>query len=148
MPKWPAWRAVPASRSACAVVVSLAVTTCAHIRPATLNAFEAEVTAKPRSRAASLASRNGVKPAPGRVSGAWISSASTQAPWRAADSASAASCSGAGIVPVGLCGLQSTIARAPAAKARSIPSTSSSRPPAIGTSTTLRPRSATSGKKG
>ena len=87
-PEWSCWGPIPATRSrAC----SDAVTTSADLSPATLNAFDAEVRLTPISRAASETSSQAVNVAPGSVSGAWISSASTQTPWSAQRSAIAAS---------------------------------------------------------
>ena len=75
---------------------------------------------------------------------AWISSLITVAPKRAARSARAASVSRECTVPVGLCGLHSSIARAPPAKAASMPARSSSQPASLsssGTRSTTAPAS-------
>ena len=72
------------------------------------------VTVKPPAAARDEA-RYGVKVAPECVSGAWISSLMTVAENRAARSARAARASAVCTVPVGLCGLHSSIARVPAA---------------------------------
>ncbi len=101
----------------------------------------------PCSRAASETLRKGTWRAPGRVSGEWISSLSTQAPCSAAQAASAFSCASVGSVPVGLWGLQRMIATAPARNSASIPSTSIS-PSTSGTSASSQPSSSITAKKG
>jgi hypothetical protein len=56
-------------------------TATAPLRPATLNALDAEASVTPCSAAAPPSETNGVCRAPGRVSEAWISSASTRTPY-------------------------------------------------------------------
>ena len=146
-PRWPQWVALNGSLPITSAAFSEAVTIWEQCRPATLNAFDAEQKAIPRSAAASETVRNGTCRAPGRASGAWISSASTQAPWRAAASAIAASCSRLGTPPVGLWGLQRISATAPSAKRRSIVSGSSS-PAVSGASASSHPSSSITAKKG
>ena len=111
-------------RSTTARAAGSAVTTSAAFSAARLNAFDADVTEMPQRRAASETSRNGVYVAPGKVSAAWISSASTQASRAAQRSAIASSSARVRTRPVGLWGLASTSARAPAASAASSPSSS------------------------
>ncbi len=127
-----------------APVFSDALIMSAHFRPARLYAFEALVTAKPTSAAVDEAARNGVKTPPGCTSGAWISSLMTTAPNRSARSARSASAARECTVPVGLCGLHSRTARAPPARAASIPRRSSSQASPVsrsGTSSTTPPAS-------
>ena len=68
------------SRTGTMIIVAFDVTQAPTWAPARLKVFEAEEKAMPRSRAASETVRKETCSAPGRVSGAWISSARTQAP--------------------------------------------------------------------
>ena len=77
------------------------------------------------ARAASEIVRNGVKVCPACTSGAWISSLMTMTSCRAALAASVSRSSAGWMRPSGLCGWQSSMARAPAANARSMPVRSS-----------------------
>ena len=77
-----------------------------------------------------------MKVCPSWASGPWISSLMTVAPKPAAMSASAARLSRVWTVPVGLCGLHSSTARAPPASAASMPRRSSSQPVSVGASGT------------
>ena len=93
----------------------------------------------------SLTDTNGTWAAPGSASGAWISSEITVTLCRFASSAMRFTCSALSTRPVGLCGLQSRYARAPALNDASSASRSRSQPPpgtcASGESTTRRPTS-------
>ena len=111
-PSSPARSARSGRRATARRARSEAVTTSAALRPARLNAFDADVSAMPHARAVSDSSSHGVWLAPGRTSGAWISSASTQASCAAQRSAIRSSSARAGTCPVGLWGLASTSARA------------------------------------
>ena len=82
-------------------------TATAPLRPATLNALDAEASVTPCSAAAPPSETNGVCRAPGRVSEAWISSAITSTPYRSASAAIRPRSSALNTRPVGLCGLQS-----------------------------------------
>jgi len=107
-----------------------------------LNALDAEASVTPCSAAAPPSDTNGVCRAPGRVSGAWISSAMTVTPYRSASDPMRPRSAALNTRPVGLCGLASRYPRAPAANAALSPSKSSSQRPSSrtsGTSTTRRP---------
>ncbi|CAB4748223.1 unannotated protein [freshwater metagenome] len=81
-------------------------TTCAHLAPAMFQAFDAE-TSDTAVSPSDATVRNGVWTVPGWASWAWISSAITATPCSSASAAMAASVSAEGVMPVGLCGLQS-----------------------------------------
>ncbi len=121
---------------------------CAQPRPARLKVFDADTRAIPRAAAASETVRKGTCSAPGRVIGAWISSARIQASCSAASAASASSSARDATDPVGLCGLQRSIARAPAANAPRDAVEVEIAPPASGTSTISQPASGTRLKNG
>ena len=110
------------------------MTIIASFKPARLKALEAEVTAPPREETVS----HGTNSTPGNTSGPWISSEITHAPCSSAAAAIATSSARVGTRPVGLCGLQSSSARAPAANAEAMPSTSRAPEASSGTSTTRR----------
>ncbi|OJU39768.1 MAG: hypothetical protein BGN97_00745 [Microbacterium sp. 69-10] len=134
-----------------AVVSSDAEIIRAHFSPARLNALLALVTAYPMRRAASPLARNGVNTASGWVSGAWISSETTAAPYCSARRASASRLSAECTEPVGLCGLQSSTALLPSARAFSIAARSSSQPSPVsrsGTRSATPPASSTRSKNG
>ena len=82
-------------------------TATAPLRPATLNALDAEASVIPRSAAAPPSETYGVCRAPGRVSEAWISSATTSTPYCSASSPIRPRSAALNTRPVGLCGLQS-----------------------------------------
>jgi len=100
------------------------------------HALLALTIASPHSAASPPSETNGVCDSPGNVSCACTSSATTSTPCRAASVATAASSSRVKIVPVGLCGLQSTNARAPAANASPSAPRSRCAEASSGTSTT------------
>jgi hypothetical protein len=131
-----------ASRSATAADPA---TSSAALSPARLKALEALTTA---TASRSPAPRYGANVAPGSVSGAWISSLTTTAPCGRTTSSSAWSSAAVQTRPVGLCGLDSSTALAPAPSAASMPGRSSPPPASSGTSTTTRPCSTGTWKKG
>ncbi len=123
------------------------VITNAQCRPAVLKAFDALVT----TRAVGSTVRYGTNVVPGRVSGPWISSAITRTPYDAVRSRSASSSPRVHTRPSGLCGLHSSIVRAPPAKARSRPSSSrpaTSESGSVTTGTSSRPMTAMTSRKG
>ena len=83
------------------------VTATAPLRPAMLNALDAEASVTPCSAAAPPSDTNGVCRAPGSVSEAWISSETTRTPYRSAKDAIRPRSAALNTRPVGLCGLQS-----------------------------------------
>ena len=89
-------------------MVAEPATATAPLRPATLNAFDAEASVTPCSAAAPPSETNGVCRAPGRVSEAWISSDSTRTSYACASDAMRSRSAVLNTRPVGLCGLQST----------------------------------------
>ena len=107
-PSSPAWSVSEGTRRIASRARSEAVTTSAALPAATLNAFDAEVSAMPRSRAASDTSSHGRGVAPSSTSAAQISSASTHAPCAWQMSAIRSSSWRRYTCPVGLCGFGST----------------------------------------
>ncbi|OUE07410.1 hypothetical protein CMsap09_00580 [Clavibacter michiganensis] len=122
-----------------------------HLAPARFQPLLADVTQTELAPSASASGANGVKAAPGSVSGACTSSLTTSTSWRAASRATAARVRSSCTSPIGLCGLQRRNASTPEANARSRPARSRDARPSdtrSGTSSTRAPASSTSSKKG